>query len=260
MAQDEEPGWNGIKPSRSLQWHKCFNGSYDCARLDVPMDWLDPTDDQRVVLAVVRLPAANRTDYRGPVFFNPGGPGGSGIWSLRDHGELLQTIVGDNHDIVTLDPRGIGASVPRIECWDTIQSRQLWNLQEVGLIDSHPGMLYDAFARATAFSQVCEANSGGASGILRHSSTTCHARDMLEILNQMGEEKLKFWGFSYGTILGGTFASMYPDKIERLVSDGEEIKPSFISFERLINPFQATWTTKNGTMDRTSTSFTIPTK
>lgn len=221
VEEEADPSWSDIKPSRTLKWTRCFDHAYDCARLDVPMDWQDPTDDQRVVLAVIRLRAANRTDYRGPVFFNPGGPGGSGIWSLLDHGKLLQTIVGDNHDIVTFDPRGIGASVPRIECWDNIQHRQFWDLQEVGSIDSHPGVLHDAYARAAAFSQVCETAMGGASGILRHSSTPYHARDMLEILNQMGEEKLKYWGFSYGTVLGGTFATMYPDKVERLVSDGK---------------------------------------
>ncbi|KAH8905740.1 hypothetical protein BR93DRAFT_855302, partial [Coniochaeta sp. PMI_546] len=214
--------WVDIPSSRTLAWHSCYDGQYDCARLDLPMDWLDPSDEQRVVLAIMRLRANSSSalgDYRGPIFFNPGGPGGSGTWSLRDHGRLLQTVVGDNHDLVSFDPRGVGASVPRIECWDTVQSRRFWELQEVGVIDSHPGVLYDAFARAEAFSQVCERGLNG-SGILRHSGTVYHARDMLEIMNQMGEEKLKYWGFSYGTVLGGTFAAMYPDKVERLVSDG----------------------------------------
>ncbi|OIW23851.1 hypothetical protein CONLIGDRAFT_558201, partial [Coniochaeta ligniaria NRRL 30616] len=220
--QDSANEWVDIPASRTLTWHTCADKQYDCARLDLPMDWLNPSDDQRVVLAIMRIRAnANSTlgAYRGPVFFNPGGPGGSGTWSLRDHGRLLQTIVGDNHDIVSWDPRGVGASVPRIECWDTVQSRRFWELQEVGVIDSHPGVLYDAYARAEAFSQVCARQLNG-SGILRHSSTVYHARDMLEILNQLGEEKLKYWGFSYGTVLGGTFAAMYPDKVERMVSDG----------------------------------------
>ncbi|KAK0630266.1 TAP-like protein-domain-containing protein [Bombardia bombarda] len=196
--------WTDITPSRSLKWTSCYEGSYDCARLDVPMDWQDPSPDEgkRVVLAIIRLRAKTKTglgknasdsNYRGPVFFNPGGPGGSGIWSLRDHGHQLQTIVGDNHDIISFDPRGIGASVPRIECWGSAQDRLFWDLQDVGVADAHPGVLHDAFARAAAFSRVCEQNME-ASGILRHSSTTYHARDMLEILHQMGEEKLKYWG------------------------------------------------------------------
>ncbi|KAL8372187.1 hypothetical protein RB595_001810 [Gaeumannomyces hyphopodioides] len=211
--------WAALEPSRSLTWHRCYDDGYDCARLDVPMDWLDPSDGDRVVLAVMRLRATNMTDYRGPTFFNPGGPGGSGIWSMLDHGKHIQTIVGANHDIVTFDPRGVGASVPRIECWRSRQERTFWGLAEVGVSDSHPGVLYDEYARAAAVSSRCEA-ALAKSGILRHISTASHARDMLEILNQMGHDRLKYWGFSYGTILGGTFAAMYPDKVERLVSDG----------------------------------------
>ncbi|RYP69197.1 hypothetical protein DL770_008295 [Monosporascus sp. CRB-9-2] len=167
----------------------------------------------------MRLKATDTSDYKGPVFFNPGGPGGSGIFAMQDRGVLLQTIIGKNHDLVTFDPRGVGASVPRVDCWDLPERRRLWALQDVGVVNAHPGTVNDAFARATAFSQTCERNMNE-SGLLPHLSTASHARDMLEILQQMGEDKLKYWGFSYGTILGGVFASMYPDKVERLVSDG----------------------------------------
>lgn len=213
--------WTSIPPSRTLEWHSCFDGEYDCARLDVPLDWLDPTEDDRVVLAVARLRATETKagDYKGPVFFNPGGPGGSGIWALKDHGKQLQTVVGQNYDIVTFDPRGIGASVPRIECWGSSQRRHNWAMQETPVLDSHQGVYYDDWARAAAYSMACE-QSHSANGLLEHIGTASHARDMLEILNQMGEEKLQYWGFSYGTILGGTFAALWPDKVGRLVSDG----------------------------------------
>ncbi|KAK4231079.1 TAP-like protein-domain-containing protein [Podospora fimiseda] len=214
--------WAEITPSRSLQWHPCYSTQHDCARLDVPMDWQDPSDDKRVVLAIIRLRASNLSDYRGPVFFNPGGPGGSGIWSMLDHGEDLQTIIGQNHDLVTFDPRGVGNSVPRIECWKHAQDRALWELQDIGVLDAYPGLIYDAYARAQVISRVCESNEdlAGKDGILAHSSTVYHARDMLEILEQMGETGLKYWGFSYGTVLGGIFAALWPQKVERMVNDG----------------------------------------
>lgn len=223
LPEDSEAlpfSWESIEPSRSLKWQPCFDGQYDCARLDLPVDWLNPTDDDRVILAIARLPAVDKDDdYRGPVFFNPGGPGGSGIWALKDHGKQLQTIVGKNYDIVTFDPRGIGASVPRLQCWDLAQKRHDWAMQETPVLDAHAGVLYDVWARASAYSLACE-QSHNSTGFLEHIGTASHARDMLEILTQMGEEKLQYWGFSYGTILGGTFAAMYPDKIGRLVSDG----------------------------------------
>lgn len=222
-AQGVTFSWTGITPSRTLEWHTCFDAKYDCARLDVPLDWLDPTDQDRVVLAVVRLRAIATTDkkaYKGPIFMNPGGPGGSGIWALKDHGAQLQAIVGAaNYDIVTFDPRGIGASVPRIECWGSRQKRHDWAMQAPPVIDAHAGGLYDAWARAAAASRVCE-QAHNDSGLLRHVGTASHARDMLAILDQMGEDKLQYWGFSYGTILGGVFAALYPDRVGRLVSDG----------------------------------------
>lgn len=217
--------WTDIPPSQTLTWHPCYplpetpHVSLDCARLDVPMDWLDP-GDERAVLAIVRLRANSSVgSYRGPLFFNPGGPGGSGIWALRDHGRDLQAIVGEDYDIVSWDPRGVGASTPRIDCWGgKMADRLVWELGDVGVVDAHPGTVYDAFARARVLSGACEENQEG--GVLRHSSTAYHARDLLEILEQMGERGVKYWGFSYGTVLGGTFAAMYPGRVERMVNDG----------------------------------------
>ncbi|KAM0274890.1 hypothetical protein ACHAQH_007779 [Verticillium albo-atrum] len=212
--------WSEIEPSRTLEWHDCFeDGQHDCARLDVPMDWQDPEGGGRVVLAIARIRATDQRDYRGPVIFNPGGPGGSGVWSLRNHGKLLQQIVGENHDIISYDPRGVGASTPRHQCWETPGQEKSWNLQDPGVFDSYPGIISDLYVRAIAYSQACE-RAMNDSGLLRHSGSVAAARDLLEIVNQGSHENLKYWGFSYGTILGGVFAAMYPDRVERLVSDG----------------------------------------
>lgn len=214
--------WHEIQPQKKLVWQRCYDGAYECARLDVPMDWLDPSDEQRVVLAVIRIRATDMDDYRGPVFFNPGGPGGSGVFALKDRGKHLQTIIGKNHDVISWDPRGIGASIPGVQCWDSPEKSQIWALQDAGVVGSHPGVVNDVFTRAMALSQACEASMSNSS-LLSNIGTASHARDLLELVHQTGGEKLKYWGFSYGTLLGGTFASLYPDKVERLVSDGKDV-------------------------------------
>ncbi|KPM37763.1 hypothetical protein AK830_g8793 [Neonectria ditissima] len=221
-VQDAEPApwtWADIKPANDLVWEKCYESKFECARLDVPMDWLDPTKEQRVVLGVVKLAAKSKGKQFSPVFVNPGGPGGSGVQFLKKAGHLLQTIVGDNHDIISFDPRGVGVSTPRVECWGSSQKRKLWSLQDTPVVDERPGLVYDAYARASAYSGVCE-TAMDHTGIMSHLSTASIARDMLEILDKTGHAKLRYWGFSYGTILGGVFAGLYPDRVERLVSDG----------------------------------------
>lgn len=215
--------WSDITPSRKLDWQLCYDDKFDCARVDLPMDWQNPTEEHRVILGVIRLRAEvehTTAEYKGPVFINPGGPGGSGVWALLDRGRRIQSMTGSNYDIIAFDPRGIGSSLPRVDCWGTAEKQRIWDLQDAGIVDAHPGIVNDAFVRASAYSQVCQ-QAMESSQLLYHISTPSHARDMLELLRLTGNDKLNFWGFSYGTILGGYFAALYPDKVGRLVSDGE---------------------------------------
>jgi pimeloyl-ACP methyl ester carboxylesterase len=104
-----------IKPSRELLWNDCFKG-FQCARLDVPLDWLQPSEDDRAVLAIIKLPAADVETYKSPVFINPGGPGGSGVYALKSSGKSHQRIIRSNHDLISFDPRGVGATTPIVYC------------------------------------------------------------------------------------------------------------------------------------------------
>ncbi|KAH8592814.1 TAP-like protein-domain-containing protein [Bisporella sp. PMI_857] len=216
LEVDEEGFWEEIEPSRTLSWTRCYD-VFECARLKVPMDWLEPKNASHFTLAVIRKNATSTKDYKGPLFVNPGGPGGSGVSMVKTYGEFFQTAAGENHDIISFDPRGVGATTPQLHCFKGPQEERIASIQSLGLIDAHPGLIYDKFAASSLASQNCEANIGD---IARFVGTASVARDMLEILDQTGHEKLRYWGLSYGTVLGGTFAALFPDRVERMIVDG----------------------------------------
>ncbi|KAF7337319.1 Abhydrolase-4 domain-containing protein [Mycena sanguinolenta] len=215
QAQDTF-NWNQITPTENLLWTPC-NGHFECARLNVPLDYKNPNASSAAI-ALLRLPAGvpnNSSDYRGPILFNPGGPGASGVNFVLGIAEDIRAVVGPQFDLVGFDPRGIARSVPTASFFGT-------NAERVQF--PYPGSLnasQDAFGRAYA-AALLESKLAAArdDGSLRFINTESTARDMLTIVQAHGREKLQYAGFSYGTILGATFAAMFPDKIERMLLDG----------------------------------------
>lgn len=86
------------------------------------------------------------------------------------------------------------------------------------VLDAYPGALYEAYAHAAAFSQQCASH---VQEVGKYVTTASLARDMLHISGKLGEEKVKYWGFSYGTYVAATFAALFPDRVGRMVSDGK---------------------------------------
>jgi pimeloyl-ACP methyl ester carboxylesterase len=181
----------------------------------VPLDYDQPRG-ATTTIALARIAASNSSQKIGSVFLNPGGPGGSGVdLVLFGFGEALATLLDGRFDIVGFDPRGVAGSDP-LFCFD----------DSGGLMEFFDGLpvfayrndqLRPFFNRFRGLGDKC---LGRGQPIARHMSTADVARDMDLLRQSVGDEKLTYLGFSYGSFLGNTYASLFPDKVRALVIDG----------------------------------------
>ncbi|KAF5357394.1 hypothetical protein D9758_005943 [Tetrapyrgos nigripes] len=209
--------WNSIEPSTNFTWVDCFSG-FQCARFQAPLDYSNPDNGQSAAIAVVKLAAqAPASAYGGPIFTNPGGPGGSGVNFILGSGQFIQSVVGTQFDIIGFDPRGINNTTPRISFFNTDVERLTFLLDESADLNSTPEALSESWARYQVAGQLAQSRDNGS---LNFVTTADVARDMLGMSEALGQENLQYWGFSYGTFLGSVFATMFPDRIKRLVIDG----------------------------------------
>ncbi|CUA70639.1 Tripeptidyl aminopeptidase [Rhizoctonia solani] len=173
-------------------------------------------------------------DYLGSILINPGGPGGSGS-QLAAFGSKFGDIVDGRYDIIGFDPRGVNMSLPKLGCYEN-EAQALRSMYKETLLgypydargsDSLPAetraQMEHAYlkrlnASFTATSLACFEN--GNRDMLESVSTAFVVQDMERIVDALGEDGLNFWGFSYGTILGSTFAAMRPHLVKRMVLDG----------------------------------------
>ncbi|KAF8896781.1 hypothetical protein CPB84DRAFT_1848139 [Gymnopilus junonius] len=207
--------WTSISGSSNLSWVDCYSPPIQCTRLNVPFNYSDPSAEE-ATLALIRIPSTlnGTADYRGPVLFNPGGPGSSGVDFIVQTGTLVAAAIGQEFDLVS-----ISNSVPLISFFETDAERAAFDLSsEATDSTAAPGILPSQWAHFQIFGHL--AQDRDTAGFLPHVTTDNVARDMLTIVEAHGETMLKYWGISYGTVLGATFASMFPDKVERLIIDG----------------------------------------
>jgi pimeloyl-ACP methyl ester carboxylesterase len=212
LAQPDEP-------VPALSWAGCATtpagtaAGVQCATAALPMDYDQPQGTQ-VQIAVARVPAADRTQRIGSLFFNFGGPGGSAVDYLQGSGAGLFSALNARFDIVAFDPRGVGQSVPSIDCGVDQETEGLAPRPAPTPVNLNAGALV---AHARSYVDSCLANNGE---ILQHVSTANVARDMDALRAAVGDERLSYLGFSYGTFLGATYAGLFPDRYRALVLDG----------------------------------------
>ncbi len=193
--------------TQDLQYEDC--GTDRCATIEVPVDYADPEGET----TEIQMRVVGDENAKQHLFVNPGGPGGSAINYAVSMSYMLGDDVTDQYAIVGVDPRGVGVSSP-LECYDDEQFDAYVNTDPT---PDDAAEVQASLDQLTGMAQACEANSGELAG---HVSTVEVARDMDIARALVGDETLNWFGASYGTYLGATYAGLFPDKVGRMVLDG----------------------------------------
>jgi pimeloyl-ACP methyl ester carboxylesterase len=197
--------------AQHVAWRPCHFASMAalCAFVFVPTDYANPAAGTTAI-SVARFPATDPKN--GVLFTNPGGPGQAGT-GFAAYVANSSPILAHAFDIIGFDPRGTGESDPLV-CLDTPA------FDELNAFDPTPETASERQQGIDLVDQqgaACGANSGA---LAAHVSTVEAARDMDVIRGVLGKDKLNYFGFSYGTFLGTTYAALFPDKVGRFVLDG----------------------------------------
>ncbi|MFI0466284.1 alpha/beta hydrolase [Saccharopolyspora sp. 5N102] len=183
---------------------------YDCARVQVPLDYADP-DGPRGEVALLRVKA--RGEKIGSLLVNPGGPGGSGMNFVALLGPLWAAgPVGERFDVIGFDPRGVGASTPRVDCYTDAEYERGEGFSGALV----PDVADEQEARMVA--QRCAEGSGGPQALASFGSSNV-VRDMDVLRATLGDEKLSYLGISYGTQLGAVYAEAFPQNVRAMALD-----------------------------------------
>ncbi len=197
--------------STTVTWADCGSG-FECGTLSVPVDWRSPQGEQ-LSLALVRHRAEGPDPRVGALVVNYGGPGQGGVDYLPRVWSRIPAPVRARFDIVSWDPRGTGASRP-VDCVDDASLDDSMNLPAV---PDTAESLAAVRAYNDMFAKGCSARSGAYAGQVGTRNT---ARDLEAIRRALGEPKLTYLGYSYGTVVGATYAQMFPSTVRAMVLDG----------------------------------------
>jgi pimeloyl-ACP methyl ester carboxylesterase len=207
--------------SQQVNWTPC-ESDFQCAKIKVPLDYSKP-DGESIEIAAIKLPTGSTK--KGSLLVNPGGPGGSGYDFVKGAAATnISDKVRANYDIVGFDPRGVKRSAP-VTCL-TDPERDAYGAK-IYALNSDAG-LAAALADNKVIADKCIEKTGP---LLGHVDTVSAAKDMDILRAAVNDTKLNYLGYSYGTFLGSTYASLFPDNVGRMVLDGA-LDPS-ITYEEL---------------------------
>ena len=232
--------------TQGLEWNDCPGSGLQCASVEVPMDWSRP-DGPRIVVTFAMVPASDTKHRIGSLLINPGGPGASAIDSLEYLASTMPSKVRARYDIVGVDPRGVGQSVP-VTCMNDEDMGEF-----LEFFPEPPGTkaIIETHRVMRAYARECREHTGE---VLGYVDSLSSARDMDVIRAVLGDETLTYVGYSYGTFLGSLYAQEYGDRAGRLILDGavdptlpteKESTLQMASFDRAMSSYVETCMTQS---------------
>ncbi|CAE6538121.1 unnamed protein product [Rhizoctonia solani] len=222
-----------VSNASTISWTACpDSGSTQCAFLE----YSDTNGNETVSIFLRKYPAIVPEDQRlGSLLVNPGGPGGSGSGWVATDGEGISILVDGRYDIIGFDPRAVNLTGPPTACHD-VEAKFLhrdYQLTMHGPPFPHIGgkgekaHVAESAAIQASHNAACVQN--GNYDMLRNSGTVAVVKDMERIVQALGEDGLNYLGYSYGTILGATFAALRPELVKRMVLDGVSDSESYFN-------------------------------
>ncbi|KAK6337390.1 hypothetical protein TWF730_002791 [Orbilia blumenaviensis] len=234
-----------IPASQELVWYPC-NQTFECARLSVPLNPLEPNNGFRNEIPIVRYPAEKSYEYKGMILTNPGGPGISGTNFILQAGMLVANLVGGGWDVIGFDPRGTGYSkpngavgfediplTPELQNATSIQQGQIIKRSKeadnlgIEIPPVPDSWIQKQYEIGTKLNTLMQKNANADNQALPYMTTPNVAFDMLQIAKADARSRgssdenvlVNYYGISYGTVIGQTFASLYPNHVGRFVLD-----------------------------------------
>lgn len=194
----------------AIDWTPCEGAEgVDCATIEAPLDWSEP-DGETIHIGLARRPAKDPANRIGSILMDPGGPGGSGVGTVINR-DVFTEEVSARFDVVGFDPRGINTST-LLRCDDELGRQAMAARAPTNQAE------FDELARLNRdLHDSCREHSGA---LVDHVDNLHTVQDMDAIRRALGEEKLSYVGYSYGSLMGQQYAEEFPERIRAFVLDG----------------------------------------
>ncbi|KAM0549561.1 hypothetical protein ACHAPJ_009377 [Fusarium lateritium] len=220
--------FDDIKPSANLIWKPCFS-DFTCSKLQIPLDYSNKSLGTTSI-AFIKLAGENATANSPSIVLIPGGPGNSGVDLLTSSAASAKQMFGGQYNIVSFDPRGVNNSGLSFDCFSgKPEARLAFNrLHNTGTTNISSTSLEEQYYSSSIYGEWCNHAVKAKSPHGYYVTTPAVARDLLTFIEAEAKSidqtpsdaKLWAYGISYGTVIGATFASMFPDRVERMILDG----------------------------------------